>query len=644
MDHSACAAEVTCGHSVRNDLGNESESNKNDCGYHQEEIFSHTIASVESFMVQLKREGYYDGIFVMKTLTLYWNTLSSYLTSSNPATVNTAKSKLSEIAVLWKEIRNDQELMGIFQYGSFEIIWRYVERIKKEIDEFSDSKGSDQYKSISQFLSNYKFFLQANEIIKSAEKRKLISEIKCISKYFEEKTSRHGDEMTSKTTRMEELGSRDNKHMSKSKVNELRNRYENVESKLPEDAEKRAQNMVDTKVAGDEKTQSMTHDAKKDENKIKLHRIEKRRDEIKQEIDRFEGTTSDPKLHELIEYSVRLILEMDDLSLERGSDLQNKKIALLKEVYQYSDILAKKAQEKEFEQVETYINDIQENFEYHTNSENLKKSKGKIEKVRMRLNGINASIDSQQRKSGLMKMINNIEKILEDTEQKERKREEEVSSSILTEQIEKNKSLTIDADNCEEAIDIFNKNIVPVVGESSDLEKKEEEENIDGVGKINTENNPQEITEKLQQLNLEDRLDTKMPDQSMDLINESNETEVVTSDKNGSNASFTYEKRNDQFVMGAHNKQDLFGYFENRIDKIDKQIHCAFSCRQCDVLKEELLELHEHLEQYVFKNEDDVNINKLKGKLFKSLEFVESRRESLAVIGNEKPKSSETQF
>ncbi|KAG5874157.1 hypothetical protein JTB14_032155 [Gonioctena quinquepunctata] len=240
-------------HSGQNYLGNESESNKSDCGYHQEDIFVHTIASFESFMDQLEREGYNDGgIFVMKTLTLYWNTLSPYLMNNNPAIINTTKSKLSEIVVLWREIRTNQDLKEIFQYGSSELIWKNVVSMHALVDEFCDSEGSDQYKTISQFLLNYKMYLQANKNIKSGERKEVISKITSITKYFKEKTSCH-----------EEWGSRDNN----AKVGKT---YENVEqSKLPKDAEKRAQNMVDTNTE-DEKTQRAQRGREHDEKKDKM--------------------------------------------------------------------------------------------------------------------------------------------------------------------------------------------------------------------------------------------------------------------------------------------------------------------------------------------------------------------------------------
>ncbi|KAG5864933.1 hypothetical protein JTB14_031530 [Gonioctena quinquepunctata] len=392
--------------------------------------------------------------------------------------MNTAKSKLSEIAVLWREIRNNQDLKEIFQYGCSEFIWKNVVSMHEVVDEFCDSKGSDQYEAISQFLSNYKMYLQANRNIKSGERKEVISKITSIAKYFEEKTSCHG-----------ELGSRDNK----AKVNELGKTYENVEqSKPPKDAEKRAQNMVDTD-AEDEKTQraqrGREHDERKDENEIELHLIEKRRDEIKQEIDGLVGTTSHAKLYELTEYLDRLMLAMYDLDLPRGSDVHIRKIKMLKEVYQYSDIPMKKAMENEFLEVETYIAELQKNIGCYTNSENFGKCRDGIVKIKMRLREINASVDSEKRKSKCMDVINNMEEILETMEYAAKRGE---GSTILSEQKEKNDAkihnneLTNDVDN----IGLVDHGL-------SNIERNEEE--LDSIEKMNRDHDPQEIIVKFEQ-------------------------------------------------------------------------------------------------------------------------------------------------
>ncbi|KAG5862389.1 hypothetical protein JTB14_015633 [Gonioctena quinquepunctata] len=109
-------------------------------------------------------------------------------------------------------------------------------------------------------------------------------------------------------------------------------------------------------------TQIGFEDCKNEVEKVKLDQIAMKKDEIKKEIDKFEGIDSDAKFQELSEYSLRLILEMDDLNLLRGGDLYNKRIKMLKEVLQYSDLLEKKAMENEFKEVEARIVNLQNKF------------------------------------------------------------------------------------------------------------------------------------------------------------------------------------------------------------------------------------------------------------------------------------------
>ncbi|KAG5863135.1 hypothetical protein JTB14_018613 [Gonioctena quinquepunctata] len=87
---------------------------------------------------------------------------------------------------------------------------------------------------------------------------------------------------------------------------------------------------------GVQNTQIGFEDCKNEVERVKLDQIAMKKDEIKKEIDKFEGIDSDAKFQELSEYSLRLILEIDDLNLLRGGDLYNKKIKMLKEVLQYT--------------------------------------------------------------------------------------------------------------------------------------------------------------------------------------------------------------------------------------------------------------------------------------------------------------------
>ncbi|KAG5885235.1 hypothetical protein JTB14_002663 [Gonioctena quinquepunctata] len=579
----------------------------------------------------------------MKTLSSYGETLSPYLKSSNPATVISTESKLSEIDVLWIKICNNQELKKIFQYGNLQTIWKNVNYMEQVVDEFCDSRDSDHYRNISQYLWNYEIYLQANKIVKSDEKIELISKIKYISKCFGSKTSRHGNVLSSRIGGNNSNGSRDNTNMSKAKVNNCENEEQ---SKQPQDAKQRALKIVEAKVAEDEKTQralrGREHDEKKKEIEIKLDGIEKKRNEIKQEIYKFVGTTSDPKLHELSEYSVRLILEMDDLNLPRGSDLHTRKIKMLKEVYQYSDILAKKAMENEFVQIETYIAHFEENFEYFTKSENLGECRDGIENIKMRLRGINASVGLEERKSKCMEVTNNMQEILETIEYADRsKREEE--STISSEQIEKNDAkmpnneLTKDGGNCE----IASKSLEYSIGLKdhglSNIERKEEE--LDYIEKVIPDYDPQEIIGKFKQLSLDNRGNTS---RSMDLINETKKLEGEASDKNERSASLSDKLGNGSLGIIAKLKKTIFESFERKIQNINEKIHSAHSCGQCDALKEELIKLDAQLEPYIFKNGDAVKRNELRRTIHDSMNFVENRRESLAVIENELKSSSET--
>ncbi|KAG5880376.1 hypothetical protein JTB14_027283 [Gonioctena quinquepunctata] len=100
-----------------------------------------------------------------------------------------------------------------------------------------------------------------------------------------------------------------------------------MENKVIEDEE--GKDFLEKEV---QNTQIGFEDCKNEVEKIKLDQIAMKKDEIKKEIDKFEGIDSDAKFQELSEYSLRLILEMDDLNLLRG-DLYNKKIDMLKEVF-----------------------------------------------------------------------------------------------------------------------------------------------------------------------------------------------------------------------------------------------------------------------------------------------------------------------
>ncbi|KAJ8923157.1 hypothetical protein NQ315_001711 [Exocentrus adspersus] len=94
-----------------------------------------------------------------------------------------------------------------------------------------------------------------------------------------------------------------------------------------------------------------------------LRKIEEKFQTLKPQIESFTGVTSDNKFYELDENSIKLILKMDKLDFERGSESHTKKIELLKEIYNYGDLLDQRAKQSEdLLEVERGVNDIERNF------------------------------------------------------------------------------------------------------------------------------------------------------------------------------------------------------------------------------------------------------------------------------------------
>ncbi|KAG5880832.1 hypothetical protein JTB14_027613 [Gonioctena quinquepunctata] len=113
---------------------------------------------------------------------------------------------------------------------------------------------------------------------------------------------------------------------------------------------------------------------------------------------------------ELSEYSLRLILEMDYLNLLRGGDLYNKKIKMLKEVLQYSDLLGKKAMENECKEVKARIVNLQNKFECQMKLEDLEKCEEVMGKIYIGLNENDESSDLRKKKLESMAANNKISK------------------------------------------------------------------------------------------------------------------------------------------------------------------------------------------------------------------------------------------
>ncbi|XP_074035944.1 uncharacterized protein [Leptinotarsa decemlineata] len=150
----------------------------------------------------------------------------------------------------------------------------------------------------------------------------------------------------------------------------------------------------------------------KTSNEMKLKQIGKRRDEIKSEIDSFIGIPTDPKFYELKEYSVRLLLEMDDLSFPKGSELHSRKRELLQEVYKYTDILEKKAEMFLFvKTVEDHISYFIKHFDQFKTSRNqLKAIEKKLNHFKSELDKLDPEKNLEDRKQRCIEQINSLNK------------------------------------------------------------------------------------------------------------------------------------------------------------------------------------------------------------------------------------------
>ncbi|KAG5873049.1 hypothetical protein JTB14_010532 [Gonioctena quinquepunctata] len=148
------------------------------------------------------------------------------------------------------------------------------------------------------------------------------------------------------------------------------------------------------------------------EMEIQVIEDEEIKKEIKEEIDKFEGIDSDAKFQELSEYSLRLILEMDDLNLLRGGDLYNKKIKMLKEVLQVSDLLEKKAMENEFKDVKARIVNFQNKFDGQMKLEDFEKCEEVMRKSDIGLNKNDEGSDLRKKNLESMAVIEAIRKRL----------------------------------------------------------------------------------------------------------------------------------------------------------------------------------------------------------------------------------------
>ncbi|VEN47273.1 unnamed protein product [Callosobruchus maculatus] len=177
-------------------------------------------------------------------------------------------------------------------------------------------------------------------------------------------------------------------------------------------------NVVDAKIALSKQSikQWPLQESRQIRAEEELNNIEESMKKLKGEIENFVGTTTDDKFYELDESSIKLILRMDDMDFPKDSELHDKKIRLLKEIYHCGDLLDKRAKETEdLIQFEKDIEDIENNFERYTKSAtDLEKLATRIMamKVSLNSNNFNTLLRSRQKKcSGKMdEMVKQINK------------------------------------------------------------------------------------------------------------------------------------------------------------------------------------------------------------------------------------------
>nr|XP_023020143.1 uncharacterized protein LOC111508768 [Leptinotarsa decemlineata] len=195
----------------------------------------------------------------------------------------------------------------------------------------------------------------------------------------------------------------------------------------------------------------------KTSNEMKLKQIEKRRDEIKSEIDSFIGIPTDPKFYELKEYSVRLLLEMDELSFPKGSELHSRKRELLQEVYKYTDILEKKAEMFRFvKTIEDHIRYFIENFDqFKISRDDLKGIGKKLNHFKSELDKLDPEKNLEDRKQRCIEQINSLNK-------------------AVCEEYRKIRALDLTSlENIEDRISYFNRNFDPLEKSEENLKKVE---------------------------------------------------------------------------------------------------------------------------------------------------------------------------
>ncbi|KAJ8986124.1 hypothetical protein NQ317_005594 [Molorchus minor] len=137
-----------------------------------------------------------------------------------------------------------------------------------------------------------------------------------------------------------------------------------------------------------------------------LVKIEEKFKSLKPEIENFVGTTSDNKFYELDESSIRLVLKMDKLQFSAGTDNHTRKINLLKEIYNYGDLLDRRAKETEdIIEIEREIYDIERNYERYIRLNDVENLLDKISALRKKIKNTETNRNLMPRKLNCVKKV-----------------------------------------------------------------------------------------------------------------------------------------------------------------------------------------------------------------------------------------------
>ncbi|XP_018573724.1 major antigen isoform X2 [Anoplophora glabripennis] len=167
-----------------------------------------------------------------------------------------------------------------------------------------------------------------------------------------------------------------------------------------------------------------------------LKKIEERFKHIKPEIESFVGTTSDNKFYELDENSIRLILKMDKLQFERGSEAHKKKIDLLKDIYNYGDLLDQRAKESEdLSDIERALHDIEKNFARNLKLNDLETLKEKVTDLKNKLVNTQYNQNLSQRKQACIKGIEAVFEKIEANKQGTSENQEMINVEIIQDKL-----------------------------------------------------------------------------------------------------------------------------------------------------------------------------------------------------------------